>query len=156
MTQRQMQSVNDKELKLCSSWRLLKYTYAHISMKISYCWADNLHISDKSTFYWADFIKTQFIDSWCLFCKKKQFLKRIFDLWLQWRQWCAAASKPVFISQSDLMILEILSVFFAVFRNCWRQLILIWADISMYIQTIYWEYAFMASYISNSNMFSLQ
>jgi hypothetical protein len=155
MTWRQMQSVSDRGLKLCSSQRLLKYTYAHISMKMSYCWADNLHISNKSTFYWADFIKTQSVGSWCLF-HKKAVLKRISDLWSQWRWWCAAASKPVFISQSDLMILEILSVFFVVFRNCQRQLILIWADTSMYIQTIYWEYAFMASYISNSNMFSLQ
>ena len=70
MTWRQMQSVNDRGLKLCSSQRLLKYTYAHISMKIGYCWAGNLHISNKSTFYWADFIKTQSVDSWCLFHRK--------------------------------------------------------------------------------------
>ena len=70
MTWRQMQSVSDRGLKLCSSQRLLKYNYAHISMKMGYCWAGNLHTSNKSMFYWADFIKTQFVSSWCLFCRK--------------------------------------------------------------------------------------
>ena len=58
-----MQSADDLELKLFFSQRLWKYIYAHINMKMNYCWVDNIHINDKSTFYLTDFIKTQYIDS---------------------------------------------------------------------------------------------